>query len=58
MKEFDYDIHKYIAYRKKQRDEAKKPKTDNVVEKEECKLSENAKKCIHDIERRLFNEEN
>lgn len=71
MKEFNYDINKYIDYRKKQRDEALKYEIEGVsigdiIEdtkkaKKLCNLSdlsENAKRMIHDIERRVDDETN
>ena len=59
MKEFDYDIGKYIEYRKRTRYEAKNDKIECIEEKYKGKeLSKNAKKCIHDIERRIDNGKN
>jgi uncharacterized protein YlxW (UPF0749 family) len=82
MSEFDYDINKYMSYRKTSRDEAENGKKTTLLEEyetlkkevrqlraenevmrniinsyeSECKLSDNAKRFVHDIERGLENE--
>ena len=53
MKEFDYDIHKYMAYRKTHRYEPKNSKIEQVKNNEDKykgkKLSDGAKRFIQDI---------
>lgn len=76
MSEFDYDINKYVSYKKTSREEAendKKRQEDLIKElkkenrqlkaenevmrniinsyESECKLSEGAKRFVHDIEK-------
>ena len=80
MSEFDYDINKYMSYRKTSRDEAKNTKKMTLFEELEaikkenrqlkaenevmrniinsyeskCKLSDGAKRFVHDIERGII----
>lgn len=69
MKDFDYDINKYMSYRKATKDvafpqddleiaisELKKRKI-HLVGNNECQLSDNARRMIHDIERGIKDEE-
>lgn len=66
MKKFSYDLNKYLSYRKATRDDEAKDRLDSTIEElknkeinlkgnNECKLSENAKKMVHDIERVIDN---
>ena len=60
MREFGYDINKYMEYRKLTRYEAKNGKIEGVRDREEKykgkELSDGAKRFIHDIERGLYDE--
>lgn len=60
MNKFDYDIKKYLSYRKATRDDISRDKLELAIEElknkeinfkgcSECNLSENAKRMIHDL---------
>ncbi len=68
MNKFDYDINKYMSYRKTTRNEEIKDDLEiaiselkkrmiHLVGNNECQLSDNARRMIHDIERRIKDEE-
>lgn len=68
MEKFNYDINKYMSYRKTTRNEEIKDDLEiaiselkkrkiHLVDNNECQLSDNARRMIHDIERGLENEE-
>ena len=68
MEKFDYDINKYMSYRKTTRNEETKDDLETAISElkkrkihlvgnNECQLSDNARRMIHDIERRIKDEE-
>jgi len=67
MEQFDYNINNYMEYRKTTRNEEikdnleiaiseLKKKVIHLVGNNECQLSDNARRMIHDIERRIKDE--
>ena len=64
MEKFDYDLNKYLSYRKATRDEETKDRLDSAIEElkhkeiklngyKEFLLSDNAKRMIHDLEKHI-----
>ena len=64
MNKFGYNLNKYLSYRKATRDDVAKDRLDSAIEElkhkeinlkgyEECLLSDNAKRMLHDLEKHI-----